>query len=97
MNNNRRSEKKRHGIVDKIVIIILIVLIVLKGCGMLLSKMLAVPNDYIEKVKIRPIRLHEFRHSHATLLNILWHTISGRLGHSSTKITIDTYTHANKE
>lgn len=53
-----------------------------------------------QKANIRPIKLHEFRHSHATLLmnkNILWHTISNRLGHSSTKITIDTYTHANKE
>ncbi len=53
-----------------------------------------------ERANLRPITLHEFRHSHATLLmnnKIQWHVISNRLGHSSTKITIDTYTHANAE
>ena len=49
---------------------------------------------------IRPIKLHCFRHSHATLLmnkHLEWHEISKRLGHASTKVTIDTYTHANLE
>lgn len=50
------------------------------------------------KVKIRPITLHQFRHSHATLLfncGIIVHEISKRLGHSKTSTTLDIYTHSS--
>ena len=59
-------------------------------------------NRYKEKAcklaKIRKIKLHEFRHSHATLLlykGIIIHEISKRLGHSDIAITLNTYTHTN--
>lgn len=51
-----------------------------------------------EKAKLEPITLHQFRHSHATLLlhnNIEVHEISKRLGHSKVSTTIDVYTHEN--
>lgn len=51
-----------------------------------------------EKAKIRPITLHQFRHSHATMLlnkKIDIHVISSRLGHSNVSTTIDVYTHAS--
>lgn len=47
---------------------------------------------------IRPITLHQFRHSHASFLlknGIDIHVISKRLGHSSPSITLDVYTHAD--
>ena len=50
------------------------------------------------KAKIRPITLHQFRHSHATLLfnnGIVLHEISKRLGHSKTSTTLDIYTHSS--
>ncbi len=50
------------------------------------------------KRNIRPIKLHQFRHSHATyLLNkkIDIHIISKRLGHSKVSTTLDVYTHSN--
>ena len=52
------------------------------------------------KVGIRPITLHQFRHSHATLLlhsGILIHEISKRLGHSKVSTTLDVYTHSSYE
>lgn len=52
------------------------------------------------KANLKPIKLHEFRHSHATMLvekNIMIKEISRRLGHSNTNITLNTYTHTNKE
>lgn len=48
---------------------------------------------------IRKIKLHEFRHSHATLLlnkGIVIHEISKRLGHSDVAITLNVYTHTSK-
>lgn len=51
-----------------------------------------------KKAHIRPIDLHEFRHSHATLLfdkKISVKAIQGRLGHSSSSITLNTYIHGN--
>ena len=61
-------------------------------------------NRYKEKAcnkaNLRKIKLHEFRHSHASLLinnNILIHEISKRLGHSDISITLNTYTHAEKK
>lgn len=49
---------------------------------------------------IRPITLHQYRHSHATLLmnkGVIFHEISKRLGHSSVNTTINVYTHSNLE
>lgn len=51
-----------------------------------------------EKANIRPIKLHQFRHSHATLLvnnNILINEVSKRLGHSDVSITLNTYVHTD--
>ncbi len=61
-------------------------------------------NRYKEKAcnkaKIKKIRLHDFRHSHATLLidnNIPIIEISKRLGHSNLSTTMDIYIHNNSE
>lgn len=54
-----------------------------------------------DKVGIRPIKLHEFRHSHASLLNssnVSLQQIKERLGHSNINITSDVYVHlTNKD
>ena len=53
-----------------------------------------------KKCGLKPIKLHEFRHSHATMLlekNLVINEISRRLGHSKTSITLDIYCHAKKE
>lgn len=47
---------------------------------------------------IRPITLHQFRHSHATLLvnkGILINEVSRRLGHSNVSTTLNVYVHSN--
>lgn len=57
-------------------------------------------NKACEKAKIKTIRLHDFRHSHATLLvqnNLMINEISRRLGHSNVSITLNTYVHTNLE
>lgn len=49
---------------------------------------------------IKQIRIHDFRHRHATMLyqqKIDIKTIQLRLGHSDTSITINTYVHADTE
>ena len=51
-----------------------------------------------EKAKIRAITLHQFRHSHATLLlnkKIIINEISDRLGHSNVNTTLNIYTHSD--
>ena len=51
-----------------------------------------------KKANLRPITLHQFRHSHATLLvnnNILINEVSRRLGHSDVSITLNTYVHTD--
>lgn len=51
-----------------------------------------------EKSNLESITLHQFRHSHATLLlhnDIEIHEISKRLGHSKVSTTLDVYTHEN--
>lgn len=53
-------------------------------------------NFIVKKYNLKNIRLHDFRHSHASLLlnegvNIV--VISKRLGHESIKMTLDTYAH----
>ena len=50
------------------------------------------------KAGIRPITLHQFRHSHATLLlqnGIVINEVSRRLGHSKVSTTLDIYTHTD--
>ncbi len=54
----------------------------------------------IETSGVRKIRIHDLRHSHASLLinkgaNIV--AVSKRLGHSNTKTTLEVYTHLMKE
>lgn len=51
-----------------------------------------------ERANIRPITLHQFRHSHATLLiqnGIILNEVSKRLGHSKTSTTLDIYSHTD--
>ncbi len=53
-----------------------------------------------KKSGLFPIKLHEFRHSHATILiekGIMINEVSRRLGHSNTSITLNIYSHAKKE
>lgn len=50
----------------------------------------------IEKAGLPYIRIHDFRHSHASYLiskGVNMYTVSRRLGHSSIQMTIDRYTH----
>jgi integrase len=54
-------------------------------------------NRFIERTEIRHIRLHDLRHTSATLLinqGVHAKIISERLGHSNIRITMDTYGHA---
>lgn len=49
-----------------------------------------------EKAGLQPIRVHDLRHSHASMLIELGFTpleIADRLGHKSVKTTLDTYSH----
>lgn len=54
-----------------------------------------------DKANVKYIKIHDFRHSHATLLNdknINVKTISQRLGHSDIRTTLNTYIHeTNKQ
>lgn len=57
-------------------------------------------NYYCKKAGVKQIRIHDFRHSHATLLynkNIKIKLIQERLGHSNINVTLNTYVHTNKE
>lgn len=52
------------------------------------------------KANLRPITLHQFRHSHATLLlsnGIMLNEVSRRLGHSKTSTTLNVYCHTSLE
>ena len=49
-----------------------------------------------DKVGLQGVRLHDLRHTHATLLmklNVNPKVVSERLGHSSTRLTMDIYSH----
>ena len=51
-----------------------------------------------KKANLRPITLHQFRHSHATLLiqnGVVINEVSRRLGHSKVSTTLDVYTHTD--
>ncbi len=61
-------------------------------------------NRYKKKAcqtaNLRPITLHQFRHSHATLLlsnGIMLNEVARRLGHSKTSTTLDIYCHTSSE
>lgn len=53
-------------------------------------------NKYCSLAGVKQIRIHDFRHSHASLLlseNIPITAISNRLGHSDITLTLNTYSH----
>lgn len=53
-------------------------------------------NEYCELANVKKIRIHDFRHSHATLLlsmGVPITVISKRLGHSDITMTLNTYSH----
>lgn len=53
-------------------------------------------EKYCELANVKKIKIHEFRHSHASLLismNVPITVISERLGHSDTNMTFNTYSH----
>jgi len=53
-------------------------------------------NFYCDKANVKKIRLHDFRHSHTTILlskGIPIKVVSDRLGHSDVSMTLNTYTH----
>ena len=52
----------------------------------------------VRKAGFPGIRLHDARHTHATLLleqGVNWKIISERLGHGSVAMTLDLYAHAS--
>ena len=54
-------------------------------------------NNLIKKASVPQIRFHDLRHTHASLmlqLGVNVKVISERLGHASTKITLDRYSHS---
>lgn len=55
---------------------------------------------FLDKHNIRRIRLHDLRHTHATILvlaGVDFKTISNRLGHSDIKMTMNRYSHVLEE
>ena len=53
-------------------------------------------DKYCELANVKKIRIHDFRHSHASLLlsmNVPITVISERLGHSDINMTLNTYSH----
>jgi integrase len=53
-------------------------------------------KNYAAKANLPPIRVHDLRHSHASMLINMGFDpleISERLGHESVKTTLDTYSH----
>ena len=63
---------------------------------MLVPPGLISPSKVLEKAGLRQIRIHDLRHTYATLRiskgdNIL--DVSKQLGHHSVKITLDVYAH----
>ena len=50
----------------------------------------------VRRARLKPIRLHDARHSHASLIlkqEVHPKIVSERLGHASIAITLDTYSH----
>ena len=57
-------------------------------------------NVAVSKVDVPRIRLHDLRHTHATLLladGVAAKVVQERLGHSSIAITLDLYGHVTAE
>ena len=57
-------------------------------------------NYYFDKANVKRVRIHDFRHSHATLLyksKCDIKLIQQRLGHASIDTTLNTYVHYNDE
>lgn len=57
-------------------------------------------NHYCVLANVKQIRLHDFRHSHATLLvnnNIPINIVADRLGHADINMTYSVYVHKNLE
>lgn len=57
-------------------------------------------NKYCDLANVKRIRIHDFRHSHATLLisnNVPISAVTERLGHSNISTTLNVYTHFVKE
>lgn len=57
-------------------------------------------KELIKKYNLKPITLHQFRHTHASLLyesGMDIKNIQNRLGHSTVITTLNTYTHLNKK
>lgn len=57
-------------------------------------------EEYSKKAKLYKIRIHDFRHSHATLLyknNFNIKFIQQRLGHSNIETTLNTYIHLHSD
>ena len=53
-------------------------------------------NIYCKIANVKQIRIHDFRHSHCTILiskGIPINIVSERLGHSNISMTLDNYTH----
>lgn len=53
-------------------------------------------NNYLERAGVKKIRLHDLRHTHASLLlkaGVQPKVVQERLGHSSITITMDMYSH----
>lgn len=57
-------------------------------------------NEYCKIAKVKQIRIHDFRHSHATILffkKVDIKTIQQRLGHADISTTLNTYVHDNSK
>ncbi|MDE1549477.1 tyrosine-type recombinase/integrase [Jeotgalibaca caeni] len=57
-------------------------------------------KELVQKYDLKPITLHQFRHTHASLLyesGMDIKNIQNRLGHSTIVTTLNTYTHLNKK
>ncbi len=53
-------------------------------------------NNFAKQAGVKKIRIHDFRHSHASLLannGISIQEVARRLGHSDVSITLRTYAH----
>lgn len=57
-------------------------------------------KTFTKKIGLRSVRLHDLRHTHATILILAgtdFKTVSHRLGHTDIKITLNRYSHVLKE
>ena len=64
------------------------------------NRLHVIKNKITREKNLKHLRIHDFRHSHASILisngiNIV--QVSKRLGHESIKMTLDTYTHLIEE